>query len=105
MNHLHAHEEANFMAGHKISEQDRTYWRADPKELKKVYLEALPYLSLENTEVKTIHSDEYNEMLKQREKEQKQYQEQLTKLQEQEEKLDSKIKMIDRIEEKLNKLG
>jgi integrase len=102
MNHLHAHEEANFMAGHKISEQDRAYWRADPSELKKVYLEALPYLSLENTEVKTIHSDEYNELLKQREKEEKQYQEQLTKLQEQEEKLDSKIKMIDRIEEKLN---
>lgn len=105
MNHLHAHEEANFMAGHKISEQDRAYWRADPEELKKVYMEALPYLSLKDTEVKTIHSDEYNELLRQREREQEQYKEQLSRLEEQERKLDSKIRMMERLEEKLNRMG
>jgi hypothetical protein len=58
MNNLHLHDEADFMAGHKISEQDATYWRLDPTELKKVYMAALPYLSLENTQVKTITTED-----------------------------------------------
>lgn len=59
INVTHKHEEANFMAGHKVSNQDGSYWRVDFKELKKVYLDALPYLSLENVETKTIESDEF----------------------------------------------
>lgn len=62
MNELHMHDEADFMAGHQISEQNATYWRSDPKKLKKVYLKALPYLSLENVEVYHIESEEFKDI-------------------------------------------
>lgn len=58
INKIHMHDEANFMAGHQISGQDLTYWRVNYKELKKVYLEALPFLSLENVEVQTIQDED-----------------------------------------------
>lgn len=47
---------ADYLAGHKISEQDRTYWKADPEDLKKHYLKALPYLSLDKAKVKDVKS-------------------------------------------------
>lgn len=50
---------ANYLAGHKISDQDRTYWRPNPKNLRKKYLRALPYLSLDEGKVLTFESEEY----------------------------------------------
>lgn len=38
---------ANYLAGHRISDQDRTYWRSNPKKLRQKYLKALPHLSLD----------------------------------------------------------
>jgi hypothetical protein len=35
------------MTGHKISSQERTYWLANPEDLKEHYLKALPYLSID----------------------------------------------------------
>lgn len=58
INEIRCHDEANFMAGHQISGQDLTYWRANFKKLKGVYLEALPYLSLENIKVKTLTTED-----------------------------------------------
>lgn len=49
---------ADYMAGHKISEQDRTYWMANPDDLKKLYLRTLPLLSIDNAKVRDVDSDE-----------------------------------------------
>lgn len=54
---------ADYIAGHKISNQDRTYWQANPKDLKNHYLKALPYLSIDKAKVKDVHSPEYNELV------------------------------------------
>lgn len=37
---------ADYMAGHAINAQDRTYWEANPNDLKKLYLKVLPELPL-----------------------------------------------------------
>ncbi len=50
---------ADFLAGHKISNVDRAYWYMDPKDLKKRYLKALPYLSIDQVKVKDIKSDDF----------------------------------------------
>ncbi|UTB33100.1 MAG: tyrosine-type recombinase/integrase [Methanobacterium sp. ERen5] len=50
---------ADYMAGHKINKQDRTYWQVNPDDLKKHYLEVLPSLSLDQEklkELKTMYS-------------------------------------------------
>lgn len=54
---------ADFMAGHKISEQDRTYWQANPEDLKKMYQDALPFLSLDEAKVKDIESEEFRAIM------------------------------------------
>ncbi|MBZ2164494.1 tyrosine-type recombinase/integrase [Methanobacterium spitsbergense] len=60
---------ADYMVGHKINDQDRTYWKADPADLKKHYLEVLPYLSLDKAKVKDVESKEFKEYIeKSREK-------------------------------------
>ncbi|MDI6644322.1 MAG: tyrosine-type recombinase/integrase [Methanobacteriaceae archaeon] len=50
---------ADFLAGHKISDVDRAYWYMDPEDLKKRYLKALPYLSIDKAKVIDIKSDDY----------------------------------------------
>ena len=62
INNLGDHILADYMAGHKIDSMKRRYWFADPETLKKKYLTALPYLSLEDVEVKTIESNEFQEL-------------------------------------------
>ncbi|QUH24186.1 site-specific integrase [Methanobacterium alkalithermotolerans] len=42
---------ADFLAGHKISDVDRAYWYMDPEDLKKRYIKALKYLSIDGTKV------------------------------------------------------
>ncbi|WJI10455.1 site-specific integrase [Methanobacterium sp. CWC-01] len=53
---------ADFMAGHKISEQDRTYWQANPEDLKNMYQDALPFLSLDEAKVKDVETEGYREL-------------------------------------------
>lgn len=63
---------ADYMAGHKISNQDRTYWQANPEDLKNHYLKALPYLSIDEAKVKDLHSKEYSELRKEAEQKENQ---------------------------------
>lgn len=55
---------ADYMAGHKINDQDRTYWKADPEDLKKHYIKAFPYLSLDKAKIKDVHSKEFDNFMK-----------------------------------------
>ncbi len=55
---------ANYIAGHKIDEQERTYWKANPEDLKKHYTKALPYLSLDQAKVKDVYSKEFENFIK-----------------------------------------
>ena len=48
---------ADYMAGHAINRQDRTYWEANPEDLKKLYVKALPHLSLDKAKVRDVDSD------------------------------------------------
>lgn len=63
INKIGAKTVADYLAGHKISEQDRTYWKADPEDLKKHYLKALPYLTLDKRKVKDLESQEYKDYI------------------------------------------
>lgn len=49
----------DFLMGHKISSTHEAYYRADPESLKKKYIKYLPFLSIADTEVHTIESEEY----------------------------------------------
>lgn len=62
INNTGDHIMANYMAGHKIDSVTRSYWFADPEKLKEKYLTALPYLSLENTEVNKIETKDYKRL-------------------------------------------
>ncbi|GAB6054694.1 hypothetical protein JCM15415_21990 [Methanobacterium movens] len=53
---------ADFLAGHKISDVDRAYWYMDPEDLKKRYLKALPYLSIDEVKIKTISEDDLKKL-------------------------------------------
>ena len=64
INKLGAKTIADYMAGHKISDQDRTYWKADPEDLKQHYIKALPYLSLDKAKVKDVYSKEFENFMK-----------------------------------------
>lgn len=58
INEISHKDEANFMAGHKISDVDRAYWFVKTKKLKEIYLKALPYLSIDNAKVIDVKSDD-----------------------------------------------
>ena len=64
INKIGAKTIADYMAGHKINDQDRTYWKADPEDLKQHYIKALPYLSLDKAKVKDVHSKEFKKFMK-----------------------------------------
>ncbi|MBC7118921.1 MAG: site-specific integrase [Methanobacteriaceae archaeon] len=53
---------ADFLAGHKISDVDRVYWYMDPEDLKRRYMKALPYLSIDGVEVRTIEDRDYRRL-------------------------------------------
>jgi site-specific recombinase XerD len=69
---------ADFLAGHKISDVDRAYWYMDPEDLKKRYLKALPYLSIDKAKVIDIKSEDYKR-IEELERTQKLLREQLIK--------------------------
>lgn len=53
---------ADYMAGHSINSQDRTYWEANPDDLKKLYFQALPHLSIDQVKVSDLDSEEIKEL-------------------------------------------
>lgn len=59
---------ADYLAGHKISSQDRTYWQANPEDLKEHYLKALPFLSIDEANVKDYKTKEFREIKEENEK-------------------------------------
>lgn len=62
---------ADYMAGHKINDQDRTYWQANPGDLKEKYLSALPYLSIDGAKVKDLDTDQLKKFMEDSEKKDK----------------------------------
>ncbi|MCK9150501.1 tyrosine-type recombinase/integrase [Methanobacterium alcaliphilum] len=50
---------ADYLVGHKLSGNDRAYWYPDEEDLKKRYLKALPYLSIDNAKVLEIKTEDY----------------------------------------------
>lgn len=53
---------ADFLAGHKIDDTTRAYWYMDPEKLKKRYMKALQFLSLDNIKVKDFESSEFRKL-------------------------------------------
>lgn len=53
---------ADYLSGHKISAQDRTYWQSNTEDLKKHYLKALPYLSIDEANIKDYETKEFREL-------------------------------------------
>jgi hypothetical protein len=51
------------MTGHKINKQDRTYWQANPDDLKQHYLKALPYLSIDEAKVRDYTTKEFEAIM------------------------------------------
>jgi len=54
---------ADYMTGHKINKQDRTYWQANPDDLKQHYLKALPYLSIDEAKVRDYTTKEFEAIM------------------------------------------
>jgi integrase len=79
---------ADYMAGHKINDQDRTYWRADPEDLKKQYLKALPFLSLDKAKVRDVTSKEFEEFVRESRSKDKKIEEMMKKMEEMEKKME-----------------
>lgn len=52
----------DYLMGHKIDQMHEAYYRADPVKLREKYIKYLPFLSIEDTEVKIVESAEYNEL-------------------------------------------
>lgn len=59
---------ADFMAGHKINDMDRTYWQANPEDLKNMYIDAFPALSLDAAGVNDYRTKEFREIKEENEK-------------------------------------
>ena len=57
MNNIGDKTLADFLAGHKISDVDRAYWYMDPESLKKRYMEALPYLSIDKIDISEFNRE------------------------------------------------
>lgn len=74
---------ANYLAGHKLNDQDRTYWRPNPQKLRKKYLRALPYLSLDQGRILTFESEEYTKAITK-----------ISKLEQKQEKSDTEIENL-----------
>ncbi|AXV40403.1 site-specific integrase [Methanobacterium sp. BAmetb5] len=58
------HVLADYLVGHKIDRNKQAYWKADPEELKKRYLDVLEFLSIDEISVKDYTSEEYTKIKK-----------------------------------------
>jgi integrase len=52
----------DYLMGHKIEATHEAYFMVDPVKLRKKYMRYLPFLSIEDTQVKMIESPEYMEL-------------------------------------------
>ena len=48
--------------GHAIDATHAAYFRADPEKLRERFKKYIPFLSIEDTEIKTVESAEYSEL-------------------------------------------
>lgn len=53
---------AEFWMGHTIDQLRLAYFEADPGKMREMYTRFIPFLSIEDTEVRTIETDEYKEL-------------------------------------------
>lgn len=53
---------ADFLMGHKVDQTHEAYFRASPKKLKERYMRYLPFLTLTDTEVHVIETEEYAQL-------------------------------------------
>jgi len=81
------------MAGHKISSQDRTYWLANPEDLKQHYIKALPYLSIDKAKIRDVESLEFKTIIEDSEKKDKRI-----------EKLEKKVELMEERDRKKERL-
>lgn len=59
INNIGDHTLADFLAGHKIDNIKRTYWKADPEKIKERYMRVFEYLSIDEVKVKSIETEGY----------------------------------------------
>lgn len=52
----------DYLMGHTIDEMHAAYFKADPAKFREKYMKFIPFLSIEDTEVKTVESMEYQEL-------------------------------------------
>jgi len=52
----------DFLMDHKIDGIRAAYFRADPEKLKKRYLKYLPFLTIEDTIIRVVESEEYHKL-------------------------------------------
>ena len=52
------------MLGHRVDSQTNSYFKTNLPELKETYIQAIPFISIENTEVKSLETQEYKELQK-----------------------------------------
>jgi integrase len=52
----------DYLMGHTIAETHAAYFKADPVKFKEKYMKFIPFLSIEDTQVKTVESMEYQEL-------------------------------------------
>ena len=50
------------MLGHRVDSQTNSYFKTNLPELKETYIQAIPFISIEDVEVKTLESLEYQEL-------------------------------------------
>ena len=61
----------DWLLGHEINGVDRSYIKADPSNLKEVYLKVVEDLSIENVKVQTVTTEGYDHIIKQLDEEKK----------------------------------
>ena len=56
-----------FLMGHKIDKTREAYFRADPDKMRKLYMRYLPFLAVDDTEVRVVETAEFIELKKENE--------------------------------------
>lgn len=94
INQIGDHVLADYLVGHKISPIKRAYWKADPEKLKKKYMEALPYLSIDEIKVKDIENPEFKELKEKYERDSKVKDEEMDRMNKKMEIMDNMLKEL-----------
>lgn len=94
------HLSTKWLLGHTISGTDSSYFFADPNAVKKDYMEVLPYLSVKDTETRTIYSPEYLELKEKYERDSKVKDKEMAEMRKKMELMDDMLKEL--MEKQLN---